>query len=196
MKDPIITWPAITLAIMVVVMLWIGVRRYRMDLELRGTKVILFLGFCVLAPISLLFTVQVNTEQAKNPEFCGSCHLMKPKLADIRNPDSENLAAIHTQRGFIQHEQCYTCHSDYHMFGTAKTKARGMRHLYADLFKKENGPVKLYTPFPNANCLQCHNGKVRFESNPMHSDILCELRTNDISCTECHDNIHPQQEGE
>ena len=134
--------------------------------------------------------------QAKDPEFCGSCHLMQPKLADIRNPESDNLAAIHTQRGFIQHEQCYTCHSDYHMFGTATTKMRGMKHLWADLFHEGQTTATLYTPFPNSNCLQCHNGKRRFEENVMHSDILADLKSNKTACTECHDNLHPKQPGE
>ena len=51
------------------------------------------------------------------------------------------------------------------MFGGAKPKP-GMRHLYADMFKKETKVAKLYVPFPNSNCLQCHSGKQRFELIP------------------------------
>lgn len=198
MVDPVWSWTAFILAAVVAGILLNGVRRYgATGQDVPAAKRMLFAGFVLAAPLSLSLIIHVNTEQAKTTEFCGSCHLMAPKVRDLANADSEHLASMHAHRGWIQTNSCYVCHTDYHMFGGVTAKVRGMRHLYAQLFRKlEEGELGLYRPYPNANCLQCHAGKRRFEEFPLHADILQELAADRVSCVSCHDMIHPKKGGD
>lgn len=155
----------------------------------------LFLGVVAIPVILSAVTFEVSFTRSKKVEFCASCHVMHPFVNDLRSPDSELLAAKHYQFRRINHDQCYTCHTDYNFLGPAKAKFHGMQHLLAFYLGKPRKP-KLYKPFPNENCLQCHDEAKSFVKAATHQDILPAIRSNEISCVSCHGPVHPGQEGQ
>jgi cytochrome c nitrite reductase small subunit len=160
----------------------------------------LFVSPLFLFPIANFATF----ETSKQVEFCQSCHVaMDPYVIDMRNPDSHTLAAKHFVNRYIQDDQCFACHADYGLFGAAKAKIRGLRHLY---YWMSGAPTALgdtqivhYGPYQNSLCLTCHAGSKRFleSKNGVHRDIARELTTSDSTtgksdrpCLQCHGPAH------
>ena len=115
----------------------------------------------------------------------------KDIVDDLKNPQSENLAAKHFDRRWIAHDQCYTCHTDYVWFGPLSAKTRGLRHLMAYYLAPEHRDIKLYEPFPNGNCLQCHGQARGYRENPVHEAAAAQIASGETRCPECHAPIHP-----
>ena len=69
MKDPLITWPAMTLAVMVVGMLWIGVRRYRPTWQRHQTDSVR--RFRLSPPVPDVHGARQHGA-GQESEFCGS----------------------------------------------------------------------------------------------------------------------------
>ena len=111
-----------------VVMGWYLVRRPHLD---RTTKVLLLLGLGLLPAVVSLSGNIATFEYTMSRPFCGSCHVMGPYLRDAEDPNSTSLAAAHSRNNKFGESSCYTCHSDYQMFGAITTKMNGMRHLYS-----------------------------------------------------------------
>lgn len=147
-------------------------------------------------------------EGAKSVEFCHSCHEpMDMYVLDMEDPASTNLAAVHYKNRFMQHDNCFTCHADYGVFGGLKAKMTGLYHLYFWLSGSPTGrgekQIKLYDPgYPNTWCLQCHAGSQRFlkADDGTHVDLGDELLDDpetgvpSTSCLVCHVPPHPTLE--
>ncbi len=144
-------------------------------------------------------------EGAKRVEFCHSCHTaMDMYVNDMHDPDSTTLAALHYKNRYIQEEQCYTCHADYGMIGTAKAKATGLFHLYHWLTDSATArgvqQIKVYSPYQNTFCLHCHAGSERFlkAGDGVHTGIADGLTQVNAAtkapvtgCLDCHAPVHP-----
>ena len=156
-----------------------------------GTKIALFFVVALLPALVSAVTIPVTFKRAKTVEFCASCHVMHPFVDDLKNPQSENLAAKHFDRRWIAHDQCYTCHTDYVWFGPLSAKTRGLRHLMAYYLAPEHRDIKLYEPFPNGNCLQCHGQARGYRENPVHEAAAAQIASGETRCPECHAPIHP-----
>ncbi|PIR19530.1 MAG: hypothetical protein COV48_01515 [Elusimicrobia bacterium CG11_big_fil_rev_8_21_14_0_20_64_6] len=153
-------------------------------------QALLFLGVIALPVLLAGLTGAVAFERSKSVQFCSSCHVMEPFVHGVESSKSELLSAKHFQRHWINHNSCYTCHTDYDFLGPMSAKIRGLRHLYANAVGVKGRP-KLYKPFPNGNCLQCHGKTFKFLEHPAHAPILEELQRNKISCIDCHGPVHP-----
>lgn len=146
-------------------------------------------GFLILAvwPLGFSGVSIYNLERAKTVAFCGSCHEMQERVADLKDPKSKNLASKHATRFWINDNACYQCHTDYTMFGPLSAKWRGLQHMYAAAVNRPKPEeIKLYTPFPDGNCLRCHR-TLKFDQVEEHQD-----RDPDERCVDCHDKIHPK----
>ncbi len=153
-----------------------------------------FLSLCIIPVILLFLGNLVAYEEAKELEFCASCHpVMDPYVNDLRDPKSTNLAAIHNQNRYIREAQCYACHVGYGINGTGKAKMNGLIHLYKFFTDSYVHPIKLYEPFPNSNCLHCHNGSQKFEQNDVHIAMMSDIKSNAMSCLDCHGPVHHEQ---
>jgi cytochrome c nitrite reductase small subunit len=158
-----------------------------------GTRDKLLLLFLLgVAPILLsLATFELSFKRAETLSFCASCHTMTPWVADLRNPDSPVLAARHFRNRWVRDDQCYTCHVDYGFMGPIEAKLDGVRHIVAYYTGVGMArPIRLYKPFPNANCLQCHGASADFAKNPTHAAVMTQIRANQLSCVTCHAPIH------
>ena len=163
----------------------------RLDLWLHWS---LFLGLVALPALLSSVTAGVAFERAKTLEFCGSCHTMDPYVEGLKDPKSELLAAKHYQYRRINHNQCYTCHTDYNFLGPVNAKVRGMRHVVAYYIGGGKKQPQLYAPFKNAQCLQCHDGAKSFERAKSHADVIEQIRSDEMSCITCHGPVHPSHE--
>jgi cytochrome c-type protein NapC len=163
-----------------------------------GGKILAF-GVLFFLPLFCL-TAGMNNEmeRSKSTSFCLSCHIMEPYGKSLRVDDPSYLAAAHFQNHRVPaDEACYTCHTNYAMFGTFKAKLGGLRHLYVHYLKKEPRPqdIQLHEPYNNRECLHCHLGARSFEQGAVHNadpDTLPAVKTNKLSCISsgCHDVVH------
>jgi len=164
----------------------------------RGGKMMAFLALFALPLLCLGMGTSSELEHAKNTEFCLSCHIMEPYGKSLRVDDPQHLAAAHFQNHRVPpDEACYTCHTNYAMFGTFKAKLGGLRHLYVHYLRKEPAPedIQLHEPYNNRECLHCHLGARSFEQGAVHNadpDTLPAVKANKLSCISsgCHDVVH------
>ncbi len=158
-------------------------------------KVFSFLALFVL-PVGLaLAGYEHHMEVSKSREFCLSCHTMDNYGRSLWRDDSSYLAPAHFQNNRIPREEaCYTCHTNYAMFGGLKAKATGLRHLFVQFFGTIPDKIELYDPFKNRECLHCHAGGRSYEESSPHDIMLEELATNETSCLDCHNLVHGANE--
>ena len=162
----------------------------------RGGKQLAFVVLFVLPVVVAFMGAAEQMRRTEQTEFCLSCHVMEPYGRSLRVDDPTYLPAGHFQNGRIPREQaCYTCHTDYVLYGTALTKIRGLRHVYAQYVSGAQNPIRLYSPYNNRECLHCHAGARSFEEGAVHNadpSIMASIKSNELSCVSsgCHANVH------
>ncbi|MEW5815908.1 MAG: NapC/NirT family cytochrome c [Spirochaetota bacterium] len=157
----------------------------------KGGKILVFFGFFILPGLAIVLGASSHFESSKSTEFCLSCHVMEPYGKSLRIDDQSYLPAKHFQNNLIPRKSaCYTCHTNYTMFGDVQSKLRGLRHVYINYLGKIPEKLKLYTPYDKRECLHCHNGSRAFMENPVHEGILGDITSGTLSCLECHTQIH------
>lgn len=155
-----------------------------------------FLAIVALLALPALVTggvAEAQLEQSKSTAFCLSCHEMEPWGRSLSIADREHLPAVHFQDRLVPREAaCYTCHTDYALFGDVRAKFRGLQHLWAHFASPPAGPedIALYQPFENRECMHCHAGARGYLEITDHQDVATDLASGDLSCLDCHDSIH------
>ena len=155
-------------------------------------KIVAFVGFCALPMLCGFWGLSEHFERSKQTNFCLSCHIMEPYGRSLFVDDKNHIPAAHFQNHRIPlDEACYTCHTDYAMYGTIGVKLHGLRHIYVQYLGTAMNPIKLYEPFNNRECLHCHAGSRSFE-NEIHMSMIDQLKGNQLSCVSsgCHDTVH------
>lgn len=157
-----------------------GVKRLKFFV---GTVVVLTVF--VWPPAQLSLSTH-NLHRSKEVSFCASCHEMAKHVEDVTHRASRSLSGKHMKRFWINNNQCYTCHTDYSLFGPVEAKVKGLVHMYKSLFADiREEEIELYDqPYPDSNCLQCHDPE-RFDKVEEHQDAEPDER-----CIDCHDNVH------
>jgi len=157
-------------------------------------KWLLLLIFFVLSPMIYLLNFTVAVEDSKTVEFCNSCHIMNGYVNDVEDPDSEYLASMHYQYRWIAGDQCFTCHSDYGLFGNAKAKMTGIKHVWA-YYTGYKTPIELYDTYNSHICLRCHAPVISFQEIEEHEENASEIISNEMSCLgmDCHIRTHPDE---
>jgi cytochrome c-type protein NapC len=164
--------------------------------ESRGGKILAFVCLLILPALAMTMGTERHMANMRSTQFCTSCHVMGAYGQSLRVDDAAAIPAQHFQNRRIPREEaCYTCHTDYALFGGVRAKIRGLRHLYAQYTKHPEAPVHLYSPYSNANCLHCHEGARTFEEGATHTadpDLLSAIKSGNKSCMSsgCHDVAH------
>jgi len=162
----------------------------------RGGKMLAFIALFAVPVVLAAAGTTAHLEHSKKTEFCLSCHIMKPYGESLKVDDPGHLAGSHfVNRRIPVNEACYTCHTDYTMFGPVKAKMRGLRHVWVWLTQDRKPPLHLYTPFTNQNCLHCHLGAKSFEEGAVHNadpETMPLIKADKLSCVSsgCHDVNH------
>ncbi len=157
-------------------------------------KILAFVGLFFLPLFCLMAGMDNEMERSKSTAFCLSCHIMEPYGRSLYVDDASYIPAAHFQNHRVPADKaCYTCHTNYAMFGTINAKMEGLHHVYVYWFGKPMNPIKLYSPYNNRECLHCHSGARNFEESATHSAMMSDLKANTLSCTTsgCHDTFHP-----
>ena len=164
----------------------------------REGKILAFVALAILPVISVWGGFEKHLDTATTTRFCLSCHVMHDFGQSLHYDDTSYIPAKHYQNNFVPRDHaCYTCHTDYAMFGGVKAKIHGLRHIYVQYFGTVPKPadIRLYNPFPNETCLHCHLGARKFEEVSGHHkqpDLLTRIKSGKTSCMSagCHDTIH------
>ena len=162
----------------------------------RSGKILAFVALCILPLLVGFLGVSEHLERSKKTEFCLSCHVMEDYGKSLLVDDKECVPANHFQNNRIpRNKACFTCHTDYTMYGDLNAKIRGLKHLYVQYVGTIPDTIKLYSPYNNRECLHCHEGARSFEGSTHHrenAEMLASIKSNQLSCTSsgCHDVIH------
>lgn len=186
------TWALLAISAVLVLLLL-----FRPELtRQRGGKILAFVGLFLLPALTAWAGFMRHLEISKSREFCLSCHVMHPYGKSLAVDDDEYLPALHYQNNWVQRDRaCYTCHTNYTMYGDVKSKLRGMRHLWVQYFGSIPDTIHLYMPYRNRECLHCHGGARRFLATSAHTEgdtTLAALQSERLSCLTrgCHDTAH------
>lgn len=164
----------------------------------RGGKVFAFLALFILPVLAVWGGFSEQMQRSTSTQFCLSCHVMTDFGRSLYVNDPSYVPARHFQNNFVPRDHaCFTCHTDYTMFGDYKAKWRGVHHVLVEYFGTVPKPVdiKLYSPYNNRECLHCHLGARRYEeASEHHKDptTLARAASNQLSCmsSNCHDIVH------
>ena len=89
---------------------------------------------------------------------------MEPYGRSLLVDDPAYVPARHFQNNRVPRDDaCFTCHTNYTLFGDYKAKLRGLRHVYVNYIGTIPKQIKLYDPYNNRECLHCHGGARTFE---------------------------------
>src|SRR3984893_8917462 len=150
----------------------------------REGKILAFVALFLFPLLCSAVGFSAHMERSKTTTFCLSCHIMESFGKSLYVDDSHYLAAAHFQNHRVPaDEACYTCHTDYVLYGGIRAKFRGMRHVYVQYLGKLSAPadIRLYTPYNNRECLHCHLGARSFEGSATHTVIREDILSNHIS---------------
>lgn len=185
------------LAVVAITAVVVGLVVFRPGLTaVRGGKILAFCGFLIFPVVAAMLGFESHVERSKETSFCLGCHIMAPYGKSLYVDDSSYIPAAHFQNARVPRDQaCYTCHTDYSLYGGFKSKIRGLHHIYAQYLSTPQQPIKLYHPYNNRECLHCHLGARSFEQGAVHNadpQTMIDIKSNKLSCVSsgCHDSVH------
>jgi cytochrome c-type protein NapC len=145
-----------------------------------------------LLPVSVsLANLQSGVAESSRTRFCLRCHEMQPHGRSLFADDRRALAAFHYQNRLVDRDTaCFSCHTDYALFGDVKAKLNGLRHVWVHYLGTVPDRFELYQPYPNRNCLHCHEDARRFLENPAHKPVMAQVQRGETSCLTCHKVAH------
>ena len=156
-------------------------------------KILAFAALCVLPALCLAMGMSFHMERSEQTKFCISCHSMEAYGKSLYLDDAKHIPAQHFQNHRVPPDTaCYSCHTDYTIFGPLKDKLAGVERIYLQYVTTPPNPITIAGGFKNAQCLHCHLGARAFQENPVHVSMMDALISNETSCltSGCHDTAH------
>jgi mono/diheme cytochrome c family protein len=160
-------------------------------------KVLAFVGLCVLPALCIGTGLSFHMQRSQQTSYCISCHSMETHGESLHLEDKVYIPAQHFQNHLVPPDAaCYTCHTDYTMYGPLKDKLKGLRYLYMEYVSTPPKTIHLDGEYSNLQCLHCHADSRNFEEHLNQMPPISELTSNRISCLSsgCHDMIHNASE--
>jgi cytochrome c-type protein NapC len=157
----------------------------------RAGRLVLLGGLVALPLLLSAGNLSYGVAESSRTRFCLSCHEMQRYGKSLFVDDRQALSAVHYQNRLVDREaMCYSCHKDYALFGDVTAKLNGLRHVWAHYVAGVPAKIALYRPYPNANCLHCHDDARRFLEAPAHRPVRDALNAGTTSCLTCHRVAH------
>ncbi|MGA8036840.1 MAG: NapC/NirT family cytochrome c [Candidatus Acidiferrales bacterium] len=156
-------------------------------------KILAFMGLFILPVLCVGGGMSEHMQRSEQTRFCISCHAMEPYGKSLYVDDPKYIPAQHFQNHRVPPDMaCYSCHTDYTIYGPVKDKLKGLTRIYMQYVSTPPNPITIPGGFKNAQCLHCHAGARGFEQNPVHSAMMSSLVSNQLSCISsgCHDAVH------
>jgi cytochrome c-type protein NapC len=160
-------------------------------------KVLAFLGLCVLPALCIGTGMSFHMQRSQQTAYCISCHSMESHGESLHLEDTQYIPAQHFQNHLVPPDAaCYTCHTDYTMYGPLKDKIKGLKYLYLEYVSTPPKTIHIAGKYSNFQCLHCHQGTRNFEEHLNQMPPIGELTSNRMSCLSsgCHDMIHNASE--
>jgi len=154
-------------------------------------KILAFVSLCALPALCIGTGMSFQNQRSEQTRFCISCHKRQGKSLYLLNPNY--IPARHFQDHLVPPDKaCYTCHTDYAIYGPLKDKLRGLWNFYMQYVSTSTKTNHIPGGYSNLQCLHCHAGTRDFEENLKHMPPISALTTNRISCASsgCHDMDH------
>src|ERR1700692_3600230 len=96
-----------------------------------GGRILAFVAFAALPILCGAWGLSEHFERSKQTNFCLSCHIMEPYGQSLFVDDLNHIPAGHFQNHRIPaDEACYTCHTNYALYGSLRVKLNGLHHVY------------------------------------------------------------------
>lgn len=182
---------ALAIAVAVAVLGWRGAGHL---VGTRWGRLGLLVAAAVLPVAVTVGALASGVKESSSTRFCLSCHEMEPYGRSLFADNRQALAAVHYQDRLVTRDgTCYGCHTNYGLFGDVKAKLNGLRHVYVHYLGTIPERPKLYEPYPNANCLHCHDDARGFLEKPVHTPLLADLQAGRQSCLSCHKVAHDHE---
>jgi cytochrome c-type protein NapC len=163
----------------------------------RGGWIAVGLAACVLPVLSSTTGTTYAVQASSSTEFCLECHEMQDYGRSLFIDDRTVLPAVHYQNRLVDRDAvCFTCHTDYAMFGDVKAKLNGLKHVWVHYLGEVPEQFELYQPYPNSNCLHCHEDARTFTQAVPHQAKLDSMLAGETSCLECHGRGHALEQVE
>jgi cytochrome c-type protein NapC len=179
---------ALAVGIAIAALLWRGAR------ALGGHtvgRIVLLVGLVALPVLLTVGNLSYGVHESSTTHFCLSCHEMQRHGKSLFADNRQALAATHYQNRLVDRETiCYSCHKDYALFGDVTAKLNGLRHVWAHYVAGVPDKIALYKPYPNSNCLHCHDDARRFVEGVAHRPVIEALYAGTTSCLTCHRTAH------
>src|SRR5271169_3804747 len=103
----------------------------------REGKILAFIALFLLPVLCSAVGFSAHMERTKTTAFCLSCHIMEPYGQSLYVDDVKYIPAAHFQNHRVPaDEACYTCHTDYALYGGLQAKWRGLHHVYVEYLGK------------------------------------------------------------
>ncbi len=160
-------------------------------------KILAFIGLCALPTLCIATGMSFHMERSKQTAYCISCHSMVTHGQSLYVLNTSYIPAQHFQNHLVPPtEACYTCHTDYTMYGPLKDKLKGLRYVYMEYVSSPPKTIHLDGTYNNSQCLHCHAGTRDFEANLNRMGPMASLVSNQVSCISsgCHSTIHNASE--
>lgn len=160
-------------------------------------KPVLFTLFGVLIAFPVFSMTYYTMVRTSTPEFCGSCHEIRPAVMAWKTSTHTNNSA-----GFVA--DCMDCHlpapQDTWNFFYQKT-FHGVKDVYshftggAESYDRAEQREKTYESFTNEQCLKCHRNLEYLPHNRgamrAHRTVLHARPGYERKCVDCHrDLVH------
>ncbi len=179
---------ALIAGLAIVALLFVGARALAGQ---TAGRLVLLVGLVAIPLLLSIGNISYGFHQSSTTRFCLSCHEMQPYGKSLFADSRQALAAVHFQNRLVDRETvCYSCHKDYAMFGDVRAKMNGLRHVWAHYIAGVPKKLELYQPYPNSNCLHCHDDMRRFAEAAAHRPVLSALYAGTTSCLSCHRVAH------
>jgi nitrate/TMAO reductase-like tetraheme cytochrome c subunit len=153
-------------------------------------------GIVIAFPLfSMSYYTMVRTS---TPEFCASCHEIKPAVVAWRSSTHANNEA-----GVVA--DCMDCHlpapEDTFQFFFAKTYHGAkdvVKHFTMDTYNRQENREAAYAAFDNHQCLKCHRNLLYmpYKRGAMlaHREVLFARPGYERKCVDCHyDLVHSER---
>ena len=156
-------------------------------------KILAFVGLCVLPALCVDAGMSFHTQRSEQTSYCISCHTMASHGASLHLEDARFIPAQHYQNDLVPADKaCYTCHTDYTIYGPWKSRLEGLKFIYMEYLGTPPKTIHLDGQYNNRQCLHCHEGTRDFEDHLRSMAPLAAMETNRVSCLSsgCHDMVH------
>jgi len=180
----------ILIALIVVTIVLAGVFLLRSSITAGATgKILAFVSLCALPALCIGTGMSFQNQRSEQTRFCVSCHKLQGKSLYLLNPNY--IPAHHFQDHLVPPDKaCFTCHTDYAIYGPFRDKLRGLWNISIQYLSTPPKTIHISGGYNNLQCLQCHAGTRDFEDNLKLMAPIALLKANKVSCISCHKLIH------